>query len=80
MTAIELKYGPFASEPPKFWPNAPAYLLTCGVEDRIKLVKQSTDWEWLAAVLKTAEQKTVRVAAARRLKALNVRMSEGADK
>ena len=43
MTAIQLKYGPFAKE---------------------------TDQEWLAAVLVQAGQKTVRVAAARRLKKL----------
>ena len=70
MTEIQRKYGPFANETPKFWPNGPAYLETCGVEDRLALVKKSTDQEWLAAVLVQAGQKTVRLAAARRLKKL----------
>ena len=67
MTAIQLKYGPFAKERPAFWPNGPTHLETCGVEDRLALVKESTDQEWLAAVLVQAGQKTVRLAAARRL-------------
>ena len=79
MNPIQLKHGPFAIECPPHW-GLP-YMVTCDAESRLDLVKESTSADWLKAVIKSrGTQKTVRLAAERRLRWLNVRMSEGADK
>ncbi len=69
MNAVQLKHGPFAEDVTHMhWPGTD-HVVTCGVEDRIALVKKSTDAEWLEVVIAHEEtQKTVRVAAERRLK------------
>ncbi len=65
MNAIQKQFGPFAHACPPGW--GMTHVHTSGADDRIKMVKQSDDQEWLAAVISHAEQKTVRVAAARRI-------------
>ena len=71
ITEIQRRHGPFAIAPPKFWPNGPAYLQTCGSDDRIKQVKASEDVEWLRLVLTHEDVGlTVKAAAARRLRKL----------
>lgn len=67
MTKIQKLHGPFAKKTPGWMVP---YTVTCSAEDRIRMVRESNDQEWLGDVLKRAEQKTVRVAAARRLKKL----------
>jgi hypothetical protein len=67
VNAIQIKYGPFAQECPKHW--GMTHVTTCGVVDRIAMVKASCDADWLEAVIKHCDtQKTVRLAAERRLR------------
>lgn len=68
ITRIQKLHGPFAFRCP--FPPHPI-LQTCGVADRIEMVKRSTCADWLGYVLTHCEQKSVRVAAARRLKWVN---------
>ncbi len=64
MTAIQLKHGPFAKASPSW---IVPFVVTCDVVSRVEEVKSSTDLEWLGDVVKRAEQKTVRKAAASRI-------------
>ena len=75
LTETQRLHGPFAIPAPAFWPGGPKVLYICGVQDRITMVKKSTDADWLGYVVTHAEQKTVRVAAARRLKWVNKAVS-----
>jgi hypothetical protein len=68
LTLLQRKYGPFAF--PTIVPEL-THVTVCSVADRIALVKDSTDADWLGYVLTHAEQKSVRLAAARRLKWVN---------
>jgi hypothetical protein len=68
VNTIQKKYGPFAR--PSVVPGW-THVQVCNVADRIGLVKESTDADWLSYVLTHAEQKSVRLAAARRLKWVN---------
>lgn len=68
LTLLQRKYGPFAR--PSVVPGW-THVQVCSVADRIALVKESTDADWLGLVLTHAEQKSVRKAAARRLNWVN---------
>lgn len=65
LTELQMKYGPFAIPvPPRFGLD---HVVTCGVEDRLREVKRSTDIEWLREVIRDRDmQTTVRLAAERR--------------
>lgn len=74
MNEIQKQYGPFAHATTF---GGATHCLTCDVVSRIAMVRQSIDAEWLAAVIKhRGTQKTVRLAAERRLRAVN-RQSSG---
>lgn len=70
LTELQKKYGPWAE------PAPPGYRIThtatCDVRDRLGMVRNSVDVEWLRAVSRDAHaQKTVRLAAQSRLRKLN---------
>jgi hypothetical protein len=70
VNAIQLQHGPFAQalDYPVFGRD---YTVTCDGQDRIRLVRASTDPDWLRAVLRDRDvQSTVRLAAERRLRKL----------
>jgi len=72
VNAIQLKHGPFAEPVPKAWGLNMTHMAVSDVEGRNRRVKESTDAEWLAAVIAHHDtQKTVRVCAERRLKQVN---------
>ncbi len=65
LTDCQKKYGPFASPVPERF--GLDHVLTCGVEDRLREVKRSTDIDWLREVIRDRDvQTTVRLAAERR--------------
>lgn len=75
MTAIQKRHGPFAQKCPSYW--GAEYTVTCDAGDRLRMVRESCDAEWLEAVSKHKDtQKTVRAAAERRLRWVNACMSE----
>lgn len=70
LDVIQHQHGPFArkSEYPAFGRD---YTVTCDGQDRIRMVKESTDPDWLRAVIRDRDvQSTVRLAAERRLRKL----------
>jgi len=72
MNAIQLAHGPFAKD--VSWMNWPgkSYVITSDGRDRLRLVKESTDPEWLRAVIRDRDvQSTVRLAAERRLRRIS---------
>jgi hypothetical protein len=72
VTELQRKHGPFAVPPPAYWPNGPHALYTCDASSRTALVKESTDAEWLQAVIRDRDvQASVRLAAERRLRRIN---------
>jgi hypothetical protein len=74
MTAIQKRHGPFAEKCPSYW--GAEYTVTCDAGDRIRMVRESCDAEWLEAVIKHKDtQKTVRAAAERRLRWVNTALT-----
>jgi hypothetical protein len=74
---FQREHGPFASPKPSWWPGGPRVLVTAGVQDRLFLVGDSWDADWLAAVVAHIDtQKTVRQAAASRLRKLERRENQ----
>lgn len=68
MTDFQKKHGPFAKASPGW---IVPITVTCEAGDRIRLVRESTDPEWLVAVIKDRNmQTTVRLAAERRFNKL----------
>lgn len=68
LTEIQMQHGPFAQA---FWPGRD-YVLTCGTDERVAMVRKSCDADWLEAVIVHGDtQKTVRLAAERRLRWVN---------
>lgn len=66
MNATQLKHGPFAQASPGW---IVPFVVVGDAVDRIRLVKQSTDADWLKAVIRDRDcQATVRLAAERRLR------------
>jgi hypothetical protein len=80
LNEIQLKHGPFAKDVSWMrWPGRD-HVLTCGVDDRIKQVKESTDADWLKAVIRDRDvQATVRIAAERRLRNADISDRAGKD-
>lgn len=71
LTALQQKYGPFAVPVSPHWGIDRDHMLTCDSESRLSQVKQSTDPDWLRAVIRDRDvQSTVRLAAERRLRKL----------
>jgi hypothetical protein len=70
VNAIQLKHGPFALPASKGWPLS--HMMEVDAQARVQLVRQSSDVEWLGAVVKGRDiQMVVRLAAERRLKRVN---------
>lgn len=72
MNEIQKKHGPFAVDVGwMHWPGT-SFVVTSDVSDRLRLVRESSDPEWLAAVVAMLDvQKAVRQAAERRLRRMN---------
>jgi hypothetical protein len=71
MTELQKQYGPFAESAPSGFKSTMTHMTLCDTGDRIKLVRASTDRQWLVAVIKDREvQQTVKHAALRRLNQL----------
>lgn len=69
LTALQQQHGPFAEPKPAHYPGTSDHMTTCDAESRLSLVKQSTDPDWLRAVIRDRDvQSTVRLAAERRLR------------
>lgn len=69
LTELQKQHGPFASAAPAGWPVP--VVITGDGGDRVRLVRESTDPEWLRAVIKDRDvQTSVRLAAERRLRKL----------
>lgn len=66
-------HGPFTQPRPTWWPpGGPSVLTALCANDRIHLVKRSTDADWLELVIAAGDtQVTVRRAAERRLRWVN---------
>ena len=80
MTDFQKQHGPFAVKPMTDWPNGPKVLYTCDAESRIAQVKESTDFDWLRAVMLDRDvQSTVRLAAERRLRKLHKQSNASAE-
>lgn len=70
ITPIQRQYGPFAKECPKHW--GMTHVVECGAAGRIQRVRESCNADWLELVIAHADtQKTVRLAAERRLRWVN---------
>jgi len=69
MTSIQKEYGPFAKACISYCGRT--HEVTCEASERIQMVRESTDDEWLLAVIKHPHtQKTVKQSAERRLRKL----------
>lgn len=77
LTPIQQLHGPFAVDCPSWWPSGPKVLVTQAVADRLHLVQESTDADWLTAVIRDRDvQVKVRLAAKRRLRWVNKAVKE----
>lgn len=79
MNACQLRHGPFAKDVTGMhWPGRD-HVVTCGTEDRLQMVRESVDLEWLQAVVQHEEtQLTVAAAAARRISKLTKQLKRAA--
>lgn len=72
MNAIQKQFGPFAKEVPKSWGVNMTHMNLTDVQGRRGMVMESTDADWLQSVIDHHDtQKTVKLAAERRLKWVN---------
>lgn len=71
MNETQIKHGPFAVDVRHLhWPGT-EFVVTSDGQERIRMVKESNDPEWLQAVIRDRDvQSTVRLAAERRLRKL----------
>jgi uncharacterized protein (DUF305 family) len=72
VNAIQKQFGPFAKEIPKSWGVNMTHMSLTDAEGRKRVVMESTDADWLQAVIDHHDtQKSVQLAAQRRLKWVN---------
>jgi hypothetical protein len=70
LTALQKQYGPFAQAAPASF-AAMTHMVLCDVDSRLSRVHESTDREWLDAVVRDGDvQLRVRMAAKTRLRKL----------
>jgi len=72
LTQLQKQYGPWAVDPPgRYSRGSLDHSLICTVAERLPMIKESFDHQWLRAVIADLDStKTVRQAAERRLRKL----------